>query len=135
MTQLPDTPNAGLLVLSGSSGRVEHARAEVFAAFGLTTLAFRWFGGPGQPSEPCEVPLETFTEAVDRLKAQGVQRLGILGVSKGAEATMLAAVRDPRVDVVIALAPTPYVWGWNGLSSWTWKGRPLDFVPHGRRVG
>lgn len=61
----------GLIVLSGSSGRVEHARAEVFAAHGLTTLALRWFGGPGQPCEPCEVPLET----------------------------------------------------------WTWKGRPLDFVP------
>lgn len=131
----------GLLILAGSSGRVERARARIFASYDLTTLAIRWFGGPGQPPGPCEVPLETFTAALDLLEAQSVSRLGILGVSKGAEAAMLTAVRDPRVDAVIALSPTAYVWGWSPMgrrpdgtpdpcrSCWTWQGRPLDFVP------
>ncbi|WP_329283630.1 acyl-CoA thioester hydrolase/BAAT C-terminal domain-containing protein [Streptomyces sp. NBC_01451] len=63
----------------------------------------------------------------------------MLGVSKGAEAALLTAVRDLRVDVVIALSPTSRVWcnvgpGRDGeqrpyRSSWTWQGRALPFVP------
>jgi hypothetical protein len=131
----------GLLVLAGSSGRIERTRARIFAEQGITTLAIRWFGGPGQPAGPCEIPLETFTAALDLLATQGVRRLGILGSSKGAEAAMVTAIRDPRVDAVIALSPTAYVWGWSlggsdasgepdpCRSCWTWRGRPLDFVP------
>lgn len=41
MTQHPDEVRTGLLVLGGSSGRVEHARAALFAAHGLRTYAHR----------------------------------------------------------------------------------------------
>jgi uncharacterized protein len=138
----PGSPaRTGLLVLAGSSGRVERTRARILAAYGLTTLAIRWFGGPGQPARPCEVPLETFTAALDLLAAQNVGRLGILGLSKGAEAAMLVAVRDPRVDAVVALSPPAHAWGWSRsgrgpdgaqapcCSCWTWQGRPLAYVP------
>jgi hypothetical protein len=64
----------------------------------------------------------------------------VLGVSKGAEAALLVAVRDPRVDAVVALSPTSVVWanvgpGLDGVtypyrSSWTWKGEPIPFVPY-----
>ena len=64
----------------------------------------------------------------------------MLGVSKGAEAALLVALRDPRVRHVVALAPTPVVWanvgpGRDGAdrpqrSSWTWHGEPLPFVPY-----
>ncbi|MGW4696521.1 acyl-CoA thioester hydrolase/BAAT C-terminal domain-containing protein [Kitasatospora cineracea] len=129
----------GVVVLSGSSGRVEAARARVLARAGFDALTIRWFGGPGQPPGVCEVPLETFTAAVDLFRADGLRRVGLLGTSKGAEAAMLTAVRDPRVDAVVALAPTSLVWrnagaGLDGAdrpdrSSWTWRGRPLPFVP------
>ncbi|MER6159703.1 acyl-CoA thioester hydrolase/BAAT C-terminal domain-containing protein [Streptomyces sp. NPDC001868] len=131
--------DVGVLVLAGSSGRVERERARLLARQGMTALAIRWFGGPGQPPGICEVPLETFTAAVGLLRAHGAARVGILGVSKGAEAALLTAVRDPRVDVVVALSPTSLVWcnigpGLDGehrpyRSSWTWRGRPLPFVP------
>ncbi|WP_371579358.1 acyl-CoA thioester hydrolase/BAAT C-terminal domain-containing protein [Streptomyces sp. NBC_01314] len=130
---------AGVLVLAGSSGRVERERARLLAREGMTALAIRWFGGPGQPPGICEVPLETFTAAVDLLRARGAARIGILGASKGAEAALLTAVREPRVDAVVALSPTSRVWcnvgpGRDGAhrpyrSSWTWRGRPLPFVP------
>lgn len=129
----------GVLVLAGSSGRVERERVRLLAHQGMTALSIRWFGGPGQSPGICEVPLETFTTALDVLQADGAQRIGVLGTSKGAEAAVLTAVHDPRVDAVVALSPTSRVWcnvgpGRDGAqhpyrSSWTWRERPLPFVP------
>jgi acetyl esterase/lipase len=129
----------GVLVLAGSSGRVERERAHILAEQGMTALSIRWFGGPGQSPGICEIPLETFTTAVDFLQANGAERIGILGCSKGAEAALLTAVHDPRVDVVIALSPTSRVWcnigpGCDGAqhpyrSSWTWREQALPFIP------
>ncbi|MER5988359.1 acyl-CoA thioester hydrolase/BAAT C-terminal domain-containing protein [Streptomyces sp. NPDC001787] len=131
--------DVGVLVLTGSSGRIDRERARILAEQGIATLAIRWFGGPGQSPGICEVPLETFVAAVDLLHASGVRRIGILGVSKGAEAALLTAVHDPRVDVVMALSPTSRVWSNVGSgrdgerlpyrSSWTWREQPLPFVP------
>ncbi|KUN80159.1 acyl-CoA thioester hydrolase/BAAT C-terminal domain-containing protein [Streptomyces griseoruber] len=129
----------GVLVLGGSSGRVERERARILAQQGMTAVSIRWFGGPGQPPGICEIPLETFTAAVHLLRLNGARRIGIVGTSKGAEAALLTAVHDPRVDVVIAMSPTSWVWcnvgpGRDGArhpyrSSWTWREQPLPFVP------
>jgi hypothetical protein len=129
----------GVLVLAGSSGRIERERARILAQQGMTAASIRWFGGPGQPPGICEIPLETFTTAVDLLRSNGAERIGVLGTSKGAEAALLTAVHDPRVDVVIAISPTSRVWcnvgpGLDGAqrpcrSSWTWREQPVPFVP------
>jgi dienelactone hydrolase len=131
---------AGVLVLSGSSGRVERERCRLFARAGVTAASVRWFGGPGQPPGVCEVALETLVAALDRLRARGLRRLSILGISKGAEAALAVSTLCDRVDAVVALAPSSVVWanvgpGRDGLdrpcrSSWTWRGRPLPFVPY-----
>lgn len=125
----------GVLVLAGSSGRLDTGRADVLARAGATALAIRWFGGEGQPPAASEVPLETFVAAIDLL-APECERLGVLGLSYGAEAALLTAVRDPRVDAVVALAPTDVAWeghrdsdGDPARSKWTWRGAPLTFVP------
>jgi dienelactone hydrolase len=130
----------GVLVLGGSSGRIETDRCRVLAREGRTALSIRWFRGPGQPEGICEIPLETFTGALDFLQAQGATRFGLVGISKGAEATLLTAIRDPRVAAAVALAPTSVVWanigpGADGVtypyrSSWTWNGQALPFVPY-----
>ncbi|MFF7632865.1 acyl-CoA thioester hydrolase/BAAT C-terminal domain-containing protein [Kitasatospora sp. NPDC008050] len=129
----------GVVVLAGSSGRVDRQRARLLAEQGLLALAVRWFGGPGQSAGICEVPLETFVEAVDLLRSHGAERIGILGSSKGAEAALLTAVHEPRVHAVVAVSPTSLVWcnvgpGLDGRdrpwrSSWTWQGQPLPFIP------
>ncbi|RLV49404.1 acyl-CoA thioesterase [Nocardioides mangrovicus] len=103
----------------------------------------RWFGGPGQPPGICEVPLETFTPQLDQL-SRSCDRLVVMGVSKGAEAALLLALRDPRIDAVVAFAPTSVVWanvgaGLDGQvrpqrSSWTWQGEPLPFVAYDEQV-
>ncbi|MEU4573437.1 acyl-CoA thioester hydrolase/BAAT C-terminal domain-containing protein [Nonomuraea sp. NPDC023979] len=131
---------AGVLVLAGSSGRVETERCRLLAAHGLRALSVRWFGGPGQPPGICEIPLETFTAAVDLLAEAGTRRIGVLGVSKGAEAALLLSVVEPRLDAVIAVSPTSVAWanvgpGPDGVtepyrSSWTWKGEPVPYVTY-----
>jgi hypothetical protein len=128
----------GVVVLAGSSGRVDGARANLFAVLGCHTLALRWFGGQGQVPGICEVPLETFTAAVDKLVQQGCKRVVLVGTSKGAEAALLTAVHDPRVDAVVAFSPSSVVWGnigpgrdgveWPQRSSWAWAGAALPFV-------
>jgi dienelactone hydrolase len=127
-------------VLAGSSGRVDIERARLLARHGALALALQWFGGPGQCPGVCEIPLETFTSAIDWLVEQGSQRIGIVGLSKGAEAALLVAVRDTRVDAAVAISPSSVVWanvgpGYDGAdyphrSSWSWDGQPLPFVPY-----
>lgn len=62
-----------------------------------------------------------------------MDRLLVVGTSKGAEAALLLAVRDPRVDAVVALSPTSVAWegfGEPGASSWTWRGEPVPFAAY-----
>lgn len=136
----------GLLVLHGSSGKPDAERAALFARLGVTALALRWFGGPGQCPGICEIPLEHFSAAIDVLLAKGCDRIAAVGTSKGAEAALLLAVHDPRVASVVATSPSSVVWGnvgpggdgieWPLRSSWTLRGEPLPFVasdPYWRR--
>lgn len=130
----PERPTgAGVLVVHGSSGRIEAARADLLARHGATALAIRWFGGPGQSAGPWDVPLELFCEALD-LIAPECDRLAMLGTSFGAEATLLTAARDPRLSVTAAFAPTHVVWpGYDEhgrrTSHWTAGGEPVPYVP------
>lgn len=89
--------------------RARRQPAEALAGAGAVALALRWFRGDQQPSRPRQVLLETFVGALDLL-APECDRLAILGLSCGAEAALLTAVRDPRLDVAIGLAPTDVAW-------------------------
>jgi hypothetical protein len=133
-----ETPSAAALVLSGVSG-VEEERCRTLASYGVAALSLRWFGGIGQPPGICEVPLEEFAPALDRL-ANMSRRLAVIGVSKGAEAALLLAAHDPRISLTVAMSPSSVVWanvgaGLDGVtspyrSSWTRNGEPLPFVPY-----
>lgn len=84
----------GVLVLAGSSGRVDSERAHLLARHGATAIPIRWFGDEGQPPGICEVPIETFTAALDRLGV-GYGRLAVLGVSKAARGSLAASRSGP----------------------------------------
>ena len=129
----------GVLVLSGSSGRVERDRARVLARAGVTALTHRWFGGADRPAQIWEYPLESFAPAVASL-AERCDRVVLLGSSKSAEAFLLYAADDPSVDAVVALAPSHVAWANVGpgpdgelrpcRSSWSRDRRPVPFVPY-----
>ncbi|MYS34325.1 acyl-CoA thioesterase [Streptomyces sp. SID4920] len=130
---------AGVLVLHGSYGRGIVERCRLLARSGLVALGLRWHGGEGRPSGICEIPIETFTRALDLLRDAGLERLCVLGLSKGAEAALWLSVLDRRIDAVVALSPTAVTWqnlgpgtdgqSRPGRSSWTWRGEPIPFVP------
>lgn len=131
---LPEEPTGvGALVLAGSSGRVDSARAELLARAGAVAESIQWFGGPGQHDGPWEIPLELFLGRVAGL-AEECDRVVVVGASFGAEAALLTGAYSTDVAVVVAFAPTDVVWaGVRGdgsvTSHWTLEGVPLPYVP------
>ena len=134
-----ESSRTGVLILGGSSGRVDTVRADLFAQVGAHALALQWFGGADQSPGICEIPIETFIDATDFLVSRGCKRIVLVGTSKGAEAALLTSTFDHRITAVVAISPSSLVWGnigagtdgvsWPERSSWSFGGRPLDFVP------
>jgi dienelactone hydrolase len=131
-------PRGALLVLGGSSGRIQEDRCRVLAANGYVALSPKWFGAPNAPARLSEVPVESFLPHLDRLAALGTPELGVVGTSFGAIAALLLGVADERLDTVVALAPSHVVWAAPVLTedgrpvaapSFSWRGDPLHFVP------
>ena len=131
---MPLRPNGvGVLVLAGSSGRVDADRARLLASTGAVTESIQWFGGPAQRPAPFEVPLEVFQARIAALAAQA-DRVVVVGTSFGAEAALLVASVTPAVAAVAAFAPSHVVWAGvrpdgTQTSHWTSGGAPLPFVP------
>ena len=117
--------STGVLLLHGSSGTPDLERARILEAEGYDVLAPRWFD-----ETISEISLESFP--LDELAARH-DRLVVVGVSRGAEAALLLGTVDRRIDAVIAISPSAYVWPWIEdelqTSAWTWKGQPLPYVP------
>ena len=128
MFVLGDGPT-GVLVLAGSSGRVEEERCRVLAGLGATAASYRWFGETID-----RVPLESFEEPLATLHAR-CERLVVLGTSKGGEAALLLGSLHPEIDAVVAVSAPHVVWAALSQerpqrSSWTRGGEPLSFVPY-----
>lgn len=123
----------GALVLAGSSGRVDAARARVLAMHGSLAESVRWFGGDGQHEGPWEIPLELFIDRVADLR-QDCDRVIVVGTSFGSEAALLTGALSSSVDAVVAFAPSDVVWAGvtadgRVTSHWTYEGVPIPFVP------
>jgi uncharacterized protein len=123
----------GVLILAGSSGRIDADRARLFAGHGAVAESIEWFGGAGQNAGPWEIPLELFQGRVADLR-RSCDRIVVVGTSFGSEAAMLTGVHTAGVDAVVAFAPSDVVWA--GVTSdgrqtshWTLGGQPLPFVP------
>jgi uncharacterized protein len=123
----------GVLVLHGSSGRLDIQSARLLANAGATAFAQQWFGQPGLPVAIRDVPLELFFEGVDLLESKGCSRIAVLGRSRGAEAALLLAVYDKRVKAVFALSPSSVAWAGTGLDggpSWTFGAEAIPYVSY-----
>ncbi|MGE5543364.1 MAG: acyl-CoA thioester hydrolase/BAAT C-terminal domain-containing protein, partial [Bacillota bacterium] len=128
-----------IIFLGGSDGGTYEPTAAIYASHGYVTLALAYFGMEGLPDSLENIPVETVERAIQWLEVHpGVDKnaIGIWGVSKGAELALLAASHYPQIKAVVAKSPSAVVFeGITGdstesrQSSWTFKGKPLPFVP------
>jgi dienelactone hydrolase len=133
-------PHPAVIVLSGTGGGFDLDKAAVLSRHGFATLALAYFGIPPLPTWLHRIPLEYFEAALGWLGAQpeiAARRIGILGISRGAELALLLATKFPTIHAVAAYAPSSVAWAAGGrdkatgeiIPSWTWQGLPVPFAP------
>lgn len=141
-------PAPGILIVGGSEGGLHHQvdrDARALNREGYSVLALSFFRGGKQSPQLALVPLEIFEHALDWLSEQpdvDGERLAMVGMSKGAEASLLVASRRPDLTAIVAAVPSSVVWpgfDWcrfRGLkqSSWSLNGEPLPALPYGHFV-
>ena len=138
-----------ILLLGGSEGGIGVAVTKMALALqaeNYAVLTMSYFGAPGQTKILEYVPLELFDQAIDWLKSQtniDASRLGVMGVSKGAEAALIVATRHRELSAVVAAMPSNVAW--QGIDSnilkqimtppggsWSLEGEPIPYLPYVR---
>ena len=135
-------PGKALIAFSGSDGglALTRALAGVFQARGLSTLALAYVGEEGLPQGFSGIPIEYVEAAAKRLHAMGYEKVGLWGISKGAELALTAGSLLPGlVNAVVAVAPMntvcqAFVKG-KGIvflpgSCWSFRGQELPYSPY-----
>jgi dienelactone hydrolase len=125
-----------MIVVTGSDGGIKWAKqiAAAFAQHGVPALAVAYWKTRDTSKTLSLIPIETIQAAVVWLKDNGYSKVGIYGVSKGAELALTAASLLPQIELVIAVSPSCCVFEgiaqkkYSGASSWTWQGKPLPYV-------
>lgn len=137
-------PGRGLhpvvVILSGTGGGFDLDKAAALSRHGFATLALAYFGIPPLPTWLHRIPLDYFEAALAWLAAQpevDIQRMGVLGVSRGAELALLLGTKFSQIRAIVAYAPSSVGWAAGGrdkttgeiIPSWTWRGEPVPFAP------
>jgi dienelactone hydrolase len=133
-------PHPVVIVLSGSGGGFDLDKAAALSRHGFATLALAYFGIAPLPPWLHRIPLEYFDAALTWLSAQpeiDSARVGILGVSRGAELALLLGSTFPQIRAIVAYAPSSVAWAASGrdkstgeiIPCWTWRGKPVPFAP------
>ncbi len=92
-------------------------------------------------------PLERFGKAIAFMRAQGCEKLGVVGASTTGMMALLAASFYPEISLTIAISPPDFVMegfyrdGKDGMterpgdneSSVSWQGQPLPYLPYAYR--
>lgn len=136
-------PHPTVIVLNGSGGGINEARAAQYASRGMQALALGYFRAPGLSEHISRTPLEYFERALRLVIAEFDPRGGkplVSGQSRGGELSLLLAATYP--DLVLGIAPfVPGAFafgaqgaadpseGWNG-PTWTRGGDPLEHLWH-----
>ena len=101
-------PGKALICFSGSDGKFELSRmlAKVFRSHGLTALALAYVMEEGLPKQFSHIPIDLLESATKRLHGMGYEKVGLWGISKGAELALTAGSLLPGlVNAVVAVSP------------------------------
>lgn len=130
-----------VITMSGSEGGLEHAGklAKYLQDNGIPALAFGYFKTKHSVKSLNKIELENIKSAIEWLKEQGYEKIGIEGCSKGAEYAAAAAIAYPELSCVILKIPS-WFYGEgmdktvpSGASSWTYEGKELPYTPYKTR--
>lgn len=120
-----------IITLSGSNGGISENRAQLLASHEFAVLALGYFRAEGLPSNLENIPLEYFVKAFEWLKAHpdiDGTRIGLYGVSRGAELALLLGTLYPETfRGIVAALPSSHVFGGLGtrdIPAWTLDGKP-----------
>ena len=134
-------PGKALICFSGSDGGIALTRllAGLFQSHGLTVLALAYVLEEDLPQRFSAIPIDFLEAAAQRLHDMGYEKVGLWGISKGAELALTAGSLLPGlVNAVVAVAPMNTVCqgfakekGVTFLpeSSWSFHGKPLPYTP------
>lgn len=135
-----DRPRPGIILLGGSEGGIGWQRnmGAILASHGYAALALAYFGMEGVGKNLQKIPLEYCQEAIAWMTANASvdsRRLAVVGVSKGGELALLLGSLFPQIKAVAAYVPSAVVFqctapGFPRVSSWSFKGEELPFVPY-----
>lgn len=92
-------------------------------------------------------PLERFGKAIEFLKSQGCEKIGIVGASTTGMLALVAASYYPGISLTVAVSPSDFIMegfyqdGKDGMherpgdneSSVSWQGKPLPYLPYAYR--
>lgn len=136
-------PHPTVIVLNGSGGGINEARAAQYASRGIQALALGYFRAPGLPDHISRTPLEYFERAL-RFASSTLDPKGglplVSGQSRGGELSLLLAATYPELVLGVApFVPGAFTFGaqgaadpaegWNG-PTWTRGGEPLEHLWH-----
>lgn len=130
------TNEKAMIVVSGSDGGIRWANeiASVFSAHDISSLAVAYWKTKYTSKTLALIPIEIIQSAVLWLKKNGYSKVGIYGVSKGAELALISGSLIPQIERVIAVSPCCCVFegiakpAYSNTSSWTWGGQPLPYA-------
>jgi dienelactone hydrolase len=125
-------PRPAVIAIGGSEGGLSMVdEAALLAAHGYPAMALGYFRGPGLPHELRRVPLEYFAHAarwIARQPGVDVNRIVIMGASRGGEGALLIASTFPRLfHGAVGLVPSTSVNGSipEGDAAWTVRGKTV----------
>ncbi|WP_211462301.1 acyl-CoA thioester hydrolase/BAAT C-terminal domain-containing protein [Collimonas silvisoli] len=106
-------PHPAVMILNGSGGGINEARAALYASHGYAALALAYFKAPGLSDYISNTPLEYFQNALDWIRRSLTPQkdfVAISGQSRGGELVLLLAATFPQqVSAVLAYVPSALV--------------------------
>lgn len=132
-----------MICFGGSDGKFKLSRmlAAIFLEQGLTTLALAYVMEEGLPNQFFQVPIDPLEKAAGYLHETGYEKVGLWGISKGAELALTAGSLLPGlVNAVVAVAPMSTVCqgfsSQKGItimpgSSWSFHGEAVPYSSFG----
>ena len=142
----PVKSSRGLIIMLGDSSEDHMARtgAKWLHEQGLHVMAM---SADKKDYGHHNYPLERFGKAIAYMKAQGCEKIGVIGASTTGMMALLAASYYPEMSLTIAISPPDFVMegfyrdGKDGMterpgdneSTVTWQGKPLPYLPYAYR--